>query len=58
MTKRKRPVWFLEVPPHLNEQLEALIKTDSFTTKSEFIRAAVRDRLEQEREKLEAQTPQ
>ena len=54
MTRKKRTIWYLEVSPHLNEQLEAYIEADSFTTKSEFIRAAVRDRLEKERKKLEA----
>lgn len=50
----KRTVWHLEVPPHLNEQLEEYIEKDAFKTKSEFIRTAVRDRLEEERKKLEA----
>jgi len=56
----KRITWNLQVSKHLNEKLENYIKADSFTTKSEFIRVAVRDRLkveekifreEQEREK-------
>ena len=51
----KRIIWHLEVPSHLNKQLEEYIEKDAFSTKSEFIRAAVRDRLEQERKKLEAQ---
>ena len=49
----KRTVWHLEVTPHLNQQLEDYIEKDSFKTKSEFIRTAVRDRLEQERKKIE-----
>ena len=55
MTKRNRTVWHLEVPPHLNEQLEDYIEKDTYKTKSEFIRTAVRDRLEKENQKLEAQ---
>lgn len=50
----KRVIWHLEVPPHLNEKLEQYIEKDTFKTKSEFIRAAVRDRLEQEQKKLES----
>jgi len=50
----KRTIWHLEVPPHLNKQLEEYIEKDAFKTKSEFIRTAVRDRLETERKKLEA----
>lgn len=50
----KRIVWHLEVPQHLNEQLEKYIEKDAFKTKSEFIRTAVRDRLEEERQKMEA----
>ena len=49
----KKTIWHLEVPPHLNEKLEQYIEKDAFKTKSEFIRTAVRDRLEQEMEKLE-----
>lgn len=51
---RKRTVWHLEVPPHLNEQLEEYIEMDAYQTKSEFIRTAVRLLLEQERQKFEA----
>jgi Arc/MetJ-type ribon-helix-helix transcriptional regulator len=50
----KRTIWHLEVSSHLNEQLEKYIEKDAFNTKSEFIRTAVRDRLEEERKKLEA----
>ena len=49
---RKRIIWHLEVPLHLNEQLEDYVSKDSFKTKSEFIRAAVRDRLGKEQEKI------
>ena len=52
MQKRNRTVWHLEVPPHLNEQLEDYIEKDTFKTKSEFIRTAVRDRLREEFERL------
>ena len=48
----KRVIWHLEVPPHLNKQLENYIEKDAFKTKSEFIRTAVRDRLEEEQQKL------
>jgi len=49
----KRTIWHLEVPDHLNKQLEDYIEKDTFKTKSEFIRAAVRDRLQEENKKLE-----
>lgn len=51
----KRIMWTIEVPPHLNKRLEEYIAKDAFKTKSEFIRAAVRDRLEKENEKLASQ---
>ena len=51
----KRIFWHLEVTSSLNKKLETYISIDSFTTKSEFIRAAVRDRLEHEHRKLEDQ---
>lgn len=51
----KRTVWHLEVPPHLDEQLKEYIVKDAFKTKSEFIRTAVRDRLEKENKKLASQ---
>ena len=54
MTEQKRTIWHLLVPPHLNEQLEDYIQKDAFKTKSEFIRTAVRDRLEKECKKLES----
>ena len=49
----KRILWSVEVSKHLDEQLENYIEKDAFKTKSEFIRASVRDRLQQERQKLE-----
>lgn len=49
---RRRIVWHLEVPQHLNELLESYIDEDAYKTKSEFIRVAVRDRLEREFKKL------
>ncbi len=52
----KRTIWHLEVPPHLNKQLEDYIEKDAYKTKSEFIRTAVRDRLQEELEKLEKET--
>ena len=48
----KRILWSIEVTERLNKQLENYIEMDSFKTKSEFIRTAVRDRLEEERAKL------
>jgi len=49
----KRTIWHLEVPEHLNQQLEDYIEKDAFKTKSEFIRTAVRDRLKEETARLE-----
>jgi len=46
--------WNIPVPEHLDNQLEEYIEKDAFKTKSEFIRAAVRDRLEVEQKKFEA----
>jgi len=40
--------WSVPVPEHLNKRLEEYIELDIYKTKSEFIRASVRDRLEQE----------
>jgi len=48
----KRILWSIEVTERLNKQLENYIEMDSYKTKSEFIRTAVRDRLEEERAKL------
>jgi Arc/MetJ-type ribon-helix-helix transcriptional regulator len=47
--------WNVPVPAHLDEQLKKFIEKDLYKTKSEFIRVAVRDRLEQENKKLETQ---
>ncbi|MFC1487908.1 hypothetical protein ACFLRN_09525 [Thermoproteota archaeon] len=44
----KRILWSIEVTNHLNKRLEEYIKLDSFKTKSEFVRTAVRDRLSKE----------
>jgi Arc/MetJ-type ribon-helix-helix transcriptional regulator len=52
----KRTVWHLEVPEHLNQQLENYIEKDAYKTKSEFIRAAVRDRLKEENARLKKET--
>ena len=46
--------WNIPVTEHLDKQLTEYIDKDAFKTKSEFIRTAVRDRLEEERKKLEA----
>jgi Arc/MetJ-type ribon-helix-helix transcriptional regulator len=46
--------WNIPVPDHLDQQLEEYIEKDAFKTKSEFVRTAVRDRLEEERKKMEA----
>jgi len=49
---KKRIVWHLEVPEFLDKLLENYIKKDAFKTKSEFIRNAVREKLEQEVAKI------
>lgn len=46
---KQRIIWHLEVPEQLDKQVEDYLKKSQFATKSEFIRTAVRDRLEQER---------
>lgn len=46
--------WNIPVPEHLDELLKNYLEDDAYQTKSEFIRVAVRDRLEVERKKLEA----
>ena len=51
----KRILWSVEVTDHLNKQLEGYIEKDAYKTKSEFIRTAVRDRLEKERARLVAE---
>ena len=50
---RKR--WNIPVPDHLDKMVSDYIIKDTFKTKSEFIRAAVRDKLEHEHQKLEDQ---
>ena len=47
--------WNIPVPEHLDKLLTEYISEDAYATKSEFIRTAVRDRLEKENKKLEAQ---
>lgn len=44
--------WNVPVPDHLDDMLADYITKDAYKTKSEFIRAAVRDRLEIERKKM------
>ena len=51
--KRKWAMWHIRVPDHLDSKLEEYIKQDSFASKAEFVREAVRDRLELEKEKLD-----
>ena len=48
----KRILWSIRVPKHLNDSLDRYIDEDSFQTKSEFIRTAVRDRLREERKRM------
>ncbi len=50
--KRKWAMWHIRVPNRLDSILEEYIKQDSFVSKAEFVREAVRDRLELEKEKL------
>jgi len=50
---RKRIVWHLEVSEHLDKLVEEYIRKDAFKTKSEFIRDAVREKLEREMAKPE-----
>ena len=49
----KRTVWVVEVTPLLNDRLDHYIDVDSYKTKSEFIRVAVRDKLKDEWKHLE-----
>lgn len=51
--KREWSMWHIRVPKRLNSRLEDYIDQDSFASKAEFVREAVRDRLETERKKLE-----
>jgi Arc/MetJ-type ribon-helix-helix transcriptional regulator len=53
---KRRIVWNLEVTEHLDAMLEDYIRLDSFKTKSEFIRGAVREKLEKESQKSTAST--
>ncbi len=43
-----RIVWNVEVTEHLDYLLEDYIRLDSYKTKSEFIRGAVREKLQEE----------
>jgi len=52
MSNRKN-IWHLVVPAMLDLQLEEFIKKEIFKTKSEFIRAAVKEKLETEKAKLQ-----
>ena len=47
-SKGKRITWTILVPKHLNQMLDEYIASDAYKTKSEFVRAAVRDRLREE----------
>lgn len=55
--KNRKVFWSVQVPERLNKMLDAYITEDSFANKSEFIRAAVRDRLQEETEKLKQDAP-
>jgi len=50
--KRKWAMWHIRFPDHLDTLLEKYIEMDSFASKAEFVREAVRDRLESEKRKL------
>ena len=50
--KKEWATWNLKVPRYLDNNLEEYIEIDSFATKAEFIREAVRRTLEEEHEKL------
>jgi len=41
--------WNIPVSDHLDEQLEKYIDKDAYSTKSEFIRSAVREKLKEEK---------
>ncbi len=53
--KREWSMWHIRVPERLDSRLDDYIKEDSFASKAEFVREAVRDRLEVEREKLKGE---
>jgi len=46
---KERIVWHLEVPKHLDQQLENYVASpkSTYRTKSEFIRTAVREKLQE-----------
>ena len=48
MHKYERVTWTILATQQLNELLEEHMKVNTYKTKSEFIRTAVRDRLRQE----------
>lgn len=54
---KRRILWSIQVPRHLDEQLERYIDEDAFQTKSEFVRTAVRDRLREEMKRLKVAMP-
>ena len=45
---KKNVRWNLLVSPHLDKRLSGYIELDSYSSKSEFIREAVRDKLKEE----------
>jgi len=47
MERKENAVWNLQVPKPLDEALDKAIALDFHLTKSEFIRAAVREKLAQ-----------
>ena len=50
-----KKIWNLRVTSHLNHLLEEYIEKSAFSTKSEFIRESVRDRLIIEQSRLKEQ---
>lgn len=46
MSKKERVSWNIPVPKTLDEALEKAVSVDSHSSKSEFVRDAVRRRLE------------
>ena len=53
--KYERVTWTILVPQQLNALLEEHMRANTYKTKSEFIRTAVRDRLKQETQVLRTQ---
>jgi Arc/MetJ-type ribon-helix-helix transcriptional regulator len=47
MTEQEKTKWIVTVPVSLNEAVDQAILKDSHATKSEFVRDAVRRRLEE-----------